>query len=224
MDEIRKAMCSRWNTNGWNYDSAEAHGVNDPVERAQWMDVLSSLPKETLILDVGTGTGFVALIAAEMGLNVTGFDWSETMLGQAKEKAAAKNLRATFRQGTIENLPFARNSFDVLTARHLLWTLLDPVAVFRQWHNVLKPGGSVFADYSPRKGVAHIGHHYSEEIEKKLPLNRDMSASEIERLFREAGFSEVSYTSRKKEINHGDHMLVNDVFVFTCIKNNKEFL
>jgi ubiquinone/menaquinone biosynthesis C-methylase UbiE len=106
MDEIRKEMRSRWNTNGWNYDSAEAHGVNDPVERAQWKNMLAFLPKETQVLDVGAGTGFVALIAAEIGLDVTAFDWSETMLGQAKKKAAAKNLIIKFEQGNMENLPF----------------------------------------------------------------------------------------------------------------------
>jgi ubiquinone/menaquinone biosynthesis C-methylase UbiE len=218
MDEIREEMCSRWNTNGWNYDSAEAHGLNDPAERAQWMNMLSPLPKKSQILDVGTGTGFVALIAAEIGLDVTAFDWSETMLRQAKEKAAAKNLRINFKQGALEDIPFAHNSFDVLTARHLLWTLLDPLVVFRQWHHVLKPGGISFVDYSPHKGSPHSGHHYREEIEKKLPLNRDVPASEIEQFFREAGFSEVSYASGKKEINHGDHALVNDVFMFTCVK------
>ncbi|MDR0707100.1 MAG: class I SAM-dependent methyltransferase [Treponema sp.] len=218
MDEVRKEMRSRWNTDGWKYDSAEAHGIHDAGERTQWLDMLSPLPKETRILDVGTGTGFVALIAAEAGLRVTGLDWSETMLDQAKAKAAAQNLSVVFEQGTLENLPFAENSFDALTARHLLWTLLDPVEVFRQWFKVLKPEGRVFADYSPRKGSAHIGHHYREDIEEKLPLNRDVPASEIERLFREAGFSDISFISRKKEVKHGDHAHIHDVFIFTCVK------
>jgi hypothetical protein len=95
---------------------------------------------------------------------------------------------------------------------------LDPITVFRQWRHVLKPGGSCFADYSPRKVSSHIGHHYSEEIEKKLPLNDDVPASKIERFFREAGFSEVSYTSEKKQTSHGKHELINEVFMFTCVK------
>jgi ubiquinone/menaquinone biosynthesis C-methylase UbiE len=169
-------------------------------------------------LDLGTGTGFVALIAAEMGMDVTALDWSETMLKQAKDKAAAKNLSIEFQQGALENLPCVNDSFDVITARHVLWTLVEPVSVFRQWHNILRPGGKVFADYSPRKGTGHLGHHYSEETEKQLPLNRDVSADEVQAFFMEAGFTEVSYLVGKKEFNHGDHVHINDVFMFTCVK------
>jgi ubiquinone/menaquinone biosynthesis C-methylase UbiE len=213
MDEIREEMRSRWDVNGWTYDSAKAHGVHDTGEYARWRDMLLRLPRETQVLDVGTGTGFVALIAAEIGLDVTGFDWSETMLIQARKKVAEKNLKCTFKQGMLENLPFIQNSFDAITARHLLWTLLDPAETFRQWCHVLRPGGCVLADYSPRKEPV-AGHHYREEIEQQLPLNRDIPASEIERLFREAGFSDVSYRSEKKEVRHGNQTVVGDVFFF----------
>lgn len=218
MDEIRDEILFRWNTDGWNYDSTDAHGINDENERKEWIDLFSLKPKGTKILDVGTGTGFVALIAAEMGLDVTGVDWSETMLKQAKDKAAAKDVELTFTHGTLENLPFEQACFGVVTARHLLWTLVEPIQVFRQWYRVLMSGGNVFADYSPRRGKDHLGHHYSEETERKLPLNRDVPAEEIERLFMEAGFTEVSHTSRKKGIQHGDHEHINDVFMFTCVK------
>jgi ubiquinone/menaquinone biosynthesis C-methylase UbiE len=218
MDNIRSEMLFRWNTDGWNYDAINAHGINDENERKEWMDLCSSLPKGTQVLDLGTGTGFVALIAAEMGLDVTGFDWSETMLKQANDKAVAKNLSIQFQQGALENLPGVKDSFDVITARHLLWTLVEPISIFRQWYRILRPGGKVFADYSPRKGMGHLGHHYSEETEKQLPLNRDISAVEIQSFFTEAGFPEVSYVSGKKEINHGDHTHINDVFMFTGVK------
>ena len=34
-------------------------------------------------------------------------------------------------------------SYDVLVTRHLVWTLVDPKAAFREWHSLLKPGGKL---------------------------------------------------------------------------------
>ncbi|MDR2485796.1 MAG: class I SAM-dependent methyltransferase [Treponema sp.] len=218
MNVLQAEMRSRWNSDGWHYDDTDAHGIRHETERIKWRSLLLGFPKGTKLLDAGTGTGFVALIAAEQGLDTTGVDWSETMLAQAREKAAAQNLEVRFVPGEMENLPFEDNSFQALTARHVLWTLIEPVRVFREWQRVLLPGGSVFADYTPRKGDRHIGRHYSEETEQKLPLNRDVSPEEIGGLFREGGFTGVSFGVQEEEVKHEDHTHIKKAFLFTCIK------
>ena len=35
------------------------------------------------------------------------------------------------------------DSADVVTNRHLVWTLVDPPAAFREWFRILKPGGKL---------------------------------------------------------------------------------
>ncbi|AEF85022.1 ubiquinone/menaquinone biosynthesis methyltransferase UbiE [Treponema primitia ZAS-2] len=217
MDQMREEMQARWNSEGWRYDEAPAHGTDSEKDRLQWGEIFSRYPKEARILDVGTGTGFVAIAAAKCGLDVTGVDWSQTMLSQAKDKAAASGLVVNWVLGLTETLPFPDDCFDILTARHVVWTLVEPVKIFSEWRRVLKPGGRVYADYSPRKGD-HAGKHYSEEIERKLPLNRDVQAVEVSALFSEAGFNDVSFTAQEREINHEDHVHRSNIFIFTGTK------
>jgi ubiquinone/menaquinone biosynthesis C-methylase UbiE len=212
-------MQSWWNTDGVYYDAIPAHGIQDKNEEFPWASLFSSASQmETKVLDVGTGTGFVALLAAEQGLAVTGLDWSETMLSQARQKAAMRRLEVHWVQGLIETMPFQDNSFTLLCSRHVLWTLVEPVRVFCEWRRVLQPGSKVYADYTPHLGDQHIGYHYREEIERKLPLNRDVSAEALAALFREAGFTDVSFASWERKYIHDDTVRTKPVFMFTCVK------
>lgn len=188
MDDLRAVMRARWNARGHQYDDADAHGTKSPAEKARWRDIFKEIAPEPLdVLDVGTGTGFVALILAELGHRVTGIDWSATMLDQAREKAQNEGLDITFIEGEIENLPFPDASFDLVVARHVLWTLALPEQALAEWHRVLRPKGRALADFSPRR-TEEIGHHYPVEVEEKLPLNRNIDPAEVAAFFTRAGF------------------------------------
>ena len=121
MNELKKEMQSRWNEHADSYDSSEAHGLSNPWAIKRWSGLLEGKQGQTL-LDVGCGTGFVSLLAAKTGLKVTGVDWSEGMMGRAKEKAKEENLEITFVCSDTEALPFASDTFQNLTARHVIWT------------------------------------------------------------------------------------------------------
>lgn len=190
-EELKKVMRTRWDKKGVAYDDAFAHGTKSPEERECWRKILERLgPGGLSVLDVGTGTGFVALLLAEIGHQVTGIDWSKTMLDQASKKSQQENLSISFVEGETERLPFKTGSFDALVARHVLWTLTEPQQALAEWYRVLKQGGKVMADYSQRNpGTA--GHHYPAEIEEKLPLNKNVDPEEIAALFTGAGFIDV---------------------------------
>jgi len=190
-EELKKVMRTRWDEKGSAYDDACAHGTKSPEEKELWRKILERLgPGGLSVLDVGTGTGFVALLLAEIGHQVTGIDWSKTMLAQAREKSQRESLAISFVEGETERLPFGTGTFDAVVARHVLWTLTEPQRALAEWYRVLKPGGRVMADYSHRSpGMA--GHHYPAEIEEKLPLNKNVDPEEITALFTGAGFIDV---------------------------------
>ena len=78
---------------------------------------MAEIPKNGKVLDVGTGTGVVALevvnAIGEQGY-VTGIDLSDGMLSVAREKALQKGLegRVEYLKMDAENLKFSDNSFD----------------------------------------------------------------------------------------------------------------
>ncbi len=104
------------------------------------------LNPEDKLLDVCTGTGCVALTAAEK-LNrgqVFGIDLSAGMLQQAKNKAAEKNLNNTeFTQMDLEHLEFDDESFDVATSSFGLFFLEDMNSGLAKIASTVRPGGKV---------------------------------------------------------------------------------
>lgn len=137
-----------WNTIAAGY---EAHQGNVAAlgsnEYKAWVEALRSLLPSTPadVLDVGTGTGFVALIAAELGHRVVGTDLSEAMLGEARREASRRGVQVRFEFGDAVTPEFPPGTFDAIVARHLLWTLREPAEAFQNWRGLLGPHGCVVA-------------------------------------------------------------------------------
>jgi SAM-dependent methyltransferase len=77
------------------------------------------------ILDVGAGTGRVALLLARGGAFVTAVDASEAMLDVARERAIEQKVNVRFLQGDALTLDFADRSFDVVVCLRLLMHVPD---------------------------------------------------------------------------------------------------
>ena len=69
-----------------------------------------------LWLDVGTGTGAVALRAAYAGAHVTGVDLSPVMVDTARRLASERGIGIRFEVGDAERLPYEDASFDVVAS------------------------------------------------------------------------------------------------------------
>jgi ubiquinone/menaquinone biosynthesis C-methylase UbiE len=98
------------------------------------------------LLDVCTGTGAVALTAAEKLTEgkVTGIDLSSGMLQQAKNKATERNLRNTnFEQMDLEHLEFEAGTFDLATSSFGLFFLEDMTRGLNNIASTVRPGGKV---------------------------------------------------------------------------------
>lgn len=185
----RTAIREFWEREGSEYDQRTAHGISSEPERRRWADALSPIPPASRVLDVATGTGFVALLLTELGHQVTGIDASEAMLARARAKAAEGGVAVTFVEGVTEQLPFADASFDAVTARHFIWTVLEPERAFAEWRRVLAPGGLLIADVSLNPHVA--GHHYAEDVAARLPFREIPDPAPVVDSLRSAGFDDV---------------------------------
>jgi ubiquinone/menaquinone biosynthesis C-methylase UbiE len=99
-------------------------------------DITRHFPPDAKLLDVGCGTGWLA----EHFSDYTGID------GSAEAVAAAQTKGRSIVHGDVDQpLPFEDASFDGVVLKDLLEHVADPVAVVREAHRVLKPGGSAFA-------------------------------------------------------------------------------
>ncbi|TQM79899.1 methyltransferase family protein [Saccharothrix saharensis] len=132
-----------WDERAATFDREPDHGLLDPEVRRAWADLL--LPLVPLapvsIVDLGCGTGSLAVLLAEAGYEVHGVDLSGRMVAAAREKARVAGVRADFAQGDAADPPSPAASFDVVLARHVLWALPDPGAALARWVDLLKPGG-----------------------------------------------------------------------------------
>ena len=99
------------------------------------------------VLDIATGTGVVALAAAQCLNNrgsVQAIDLSENMIHQAQTKLQTAGIdNVNFQVMDAENLEFKSNTFDVITCSYGLFFMPDMSAALKSWLRVLKPGGKI---------------------------------------------------------------------------------
>jgi ubiquinone/menaquinone biosynthesis C-methylase UbiE len=99
----------------------ELHGMLDP-RRA--------------VLEVGVGTGLVALGLAELGHRVLGVDISEAMARRARQRIGPRIV-----VGDGRRLPMADASLDQALSVWVLHVVGDPAGVLREVARILRPGG-----------------------------------------------------------------------------------
>jgi len=120
------------------------------------------------VLDVGTGTGVVAITARNIGARVAGLDLTPALLAQAKESAAlAGHDDIAWHEGDAEALPFPDASFDVVLSQFGHMFAPRPEVAVSEMLRVLKPGGIIaFATWP---GEQLIGRMFSLNAKYVLP-------------------------------------------------------
>ncbi|MEO8343574.1 MAG: methyltransferase domain-containing protein [Gallionella sp.] len=96
------------------------------------------------VLDVGTGTGVVAITARRIGAKATGLDLTPELLAQARESAAvADHDDIIWKEGDAEALPFTNTSFDVVLSQFGHMFAPRPEVAMAEMLRVLKPCGVI---------------------------------------------------------------------------------
>ena len=105
---------------------------------------LGNLAPGQSALDVCCGTGDLALAMAARGATVIGMDFSEPMLDIARRRRKGLKCNATkFVEGDALSLPFANESFDLVTCGYGLRNLEDWEQGLQEMHRVARPGGRI---------------------------------------------------------------------------------
>ncbi|WP_018683875.1 class I SAM-dependent methyltransferase [Actinokineospora enzanensis] len=167
MDEA--ASRELWDAAAATFDQAPDHGLRDPTVRKAWSTLLLPLiPTRSNVIDLGCGTGSLALLLAEAGHQVHALDQSPRMLDQARHKA--DHLQIHFAEGDATSPPFGDNFFDIVLSRHVLWAMPDPPATLARWLKLLRPTGTLIlieGHWSTGAGIpateclAHVHRHRS---------------------------------------------------------------
>ncbi len=132
-----------WSRRAVTFDQSPGHRIEDTIEAPAWRALFARAFGDLAgrkVLDLACGTGEISRMLLAMEAEVTGVDFAEAMLERAKAKHRGRAFRG--RLADVEDLRLeADASYDAIVTRHLVWTLVDPDAAFREWRRVLKPGG-----------------------------------------------------------------------------------
>ncbi|MGW2211528.1 class I SAM-dependent methyltransferase [Streptomyces sp. NPDC001781] len=161
-----------WDAQAPFFDDEPDHGLRAPETRAAWARRLRSwLPdRPSDVLDLGCGTGSLALLAAEQGHRVTGVDASAAMVDRARAKLAGQDARIL--RGDAALPPVAAEDHDVILVRHVLWTLPRPAGVLRHWRTLLRPGGRFVLVEGVWGSLSPVGTPVDEVTGMLAPLAR----------------------------------------------------
>ena len=143
--ELTERISDYWNKRIDDFANLRLAELNSE-KRDLWLEViLPKLPKgrNLKILDVGTGTGFFAVLLTEKGHNVVGIDLSSSMIENSKKTADILGYNIDFKVMNAQELEFRDEEFDVVISRNLTWTLPDAKKAYSEWFRVLKKGGTL---------------------------------------------------------------------------------
>jgi ubiquinone/menaquinone biosynthesis C-methylase UbiE len=193
-DDHERDIWTDYRTRAETYDTVRSMQVC-----AHRLVALAALPPGAQVLDIATGTGWVALAAAErVGPTgrVLGVDQSPEMLARAQQKVTAAGVtNVEFQTGDAQRLDLADQRFDVVLCASALMIIPDMRAALKEMHRVLKPGGQVvFSGFGPTYGQplqdlcnAHL-RQYGVSIPTGSPHQRLEEPETCRRLLHEAGF------------------------------------
>jgi ubiquinone/menaquinone biosynthesis C-methylase UbiE len=98
------------------------------------------------VLDVGSGSGRIALRLAKLNpdLTIEGIDLSRSMLDLAARNASRAGIEnVTFSVGDAKHIPYDDRSFDLVICHQLLHQLPSPIVALREINRVVKPKGAI---------------------------------------------------------------------------------
>lgn len=231
-----------------DYAASAVHAKGPSLERL----VAAVAPqREWAVLDVATGAGHTAHILAPLVARVVASDITDEMLAEAGKLATARGLsNVETAKAEAGSLPFADQSFDLVTCRLAAHHFPNPAAFVAESFRVLRPGGTfaLVDNVSPDGSMLPLAtpaellnaaRSFNTYEKTRDPSHaRALSLSEWEALMKKAGFSVTSmelldqdiafvpWTERMRctaeTVEILKSMLHNDVLLHTFLRPREE--
>lgn len=208
LDEYKQRVIADFNSRS-NYDNDFRYRSATPLVQ------LAQLQSGQKILDVATGTGIVAIAAAQIVGNkgkVIGVDISRGMLIQAQQKIEAASLQnIELIEADADYLNFSDNSFDVIFCSSAIPWFSNIPNVLRLWYRFLKKDGLVaFSCIAEKAYITSIVYRAVSQ-RNGIPMsnvNEPLGTPEkCHLLLQEAGFVNIEI----KQEQFGDYISLSDV-------------
>jgi SAM-dependent methyltransferase len=164
------------------------HGAAIPSHELERLCQAAGLQPTAHILDVGAGTGRIAIPFATRGNRVVALEPAAGMLAELRAKASDRAVLAVVAEGA--QLPFLDGSFDAVVIARLLYLTADWRTILGEAHRVLAAGGRLLHEW----GNGETGEEWAQI--------RD----ELRRLLEEAGLLAPFHPGVRSEAEVDDHL------------------
>jgi ubiquinone/menaquinone biosynthesis C-methylase UbiE len=178
------------------YDATRGYSPEVGSAIAGALVLLVGASSTTKFLEIGTGTGRLALPLALKGYSVTGVDISTAMMERFRQKLseleqAGRHLDVKLIEADMHDLPFNEGAFDAVIAAHVFHLVSDPWRTVQEALRVLRGGGSllVCGDMITSQGTHSVNGKWREIVRRRFgtvpssaeatdQLLRDLEAAE----------------------------------------------
>ena len=192
LDHVMKVIGDYWDERSSEFD--KEHDTEDIQAWEKTLKELLGTDTAKSVLDLGTGTGFLANMTARLGYSTVGMDISKEMMKYAVRHGKKSCSSAMYMSGNVLELPFMENSVDYIINARLIWTLVEPKKALKEWFRVIRPGGKVMCFNRMQEGVGLTMWKESIYQDKETDESLEIMCAgmeELKGLLKECGFVNV---------------------------------
>ncbi len=174
-----------------DYRGDHANWLRTYRRRARVLD--GRIPAAAKILDVGCAAGYFGEVMRERGHEVWGIEPSAAIVGEARKRLGDEHVHL----GTLDDAPYDKASFDLVTLWDVIEHVPDPGGALRTVHGLLKPGGLLLLETQnvESRFARLLGRRWQHF--KQAEHLWHFSPSTITRLLGAGGFEPMALTARR---------------------------
>lgn len=181
---LRWAFTRFYREFAWMYDLVAA--IVSRGLWSRWIEAAAPQLQGVLVLELGSGTGYLQRTLRRRAIPAIGLDASAQMLRLARRKVERAGGHADLLRGYAQHLPFAAEQFSDVVATFPAEYILDP-ATFAEVRRVLRPGGQIVlidAAYFTRRdaysAAVDVAYRVTQQVRTDDPRPRLLEAAGFE--------------------------------------------